>query len=403
MADIASSAPAHRPLPSVSMAILSMAAFASAAHIRISDPLLPQVSRDFDVTVGAASVIVTGYTIAYGLLQAFYGPVGDRYGKYLVIVITSLISAAATLACAFAPSLTLLAVGRFATAAASCAVIPLAMAWVGDVVPYERRQAVLSRFISGQLAGMIFGQVAGGVLGDLLGWRMVFVVVAAVYMTAAISLAVRLRFDPLTREASNPNATLHPVAIFRQFAELCRRPWIRTVLIVVSLEGMLFFGAFAYVGNELHVRFGLGFAAVGGALTGYGIGGLTYTIFARRLLRRLREHGIVRLGGVILAAAFLVLAFAQALWLMVLAIVAAGFGFYLMHNTLQTHGTQMAPEARGAGVALFASLLFIGQSIGVALSALVIDRHGVVPIFLAAAALLPVLAWYFAAQLRARG
>jgi predicted MFS family arabinose efflux permease len=384
------------------MAILSMAAFASAANIRITDPLLPQVSRDFDVTVGAASVIVTGYTIAYGLLQAFYGPVGDRYGKYLVIVITSLVSAAATLSCAFAPSLTLLAVGRFATATASCAVIPLAMAWVGDVVPYEQRQAVLSRFISGQLAGMIFGQVAGGVLGDLVGWRMVFVVVAAVYTTAALSLALRLRFDPLTREASNPNATLHPLAIFRQFAELMRRPWIRTVLIVVSLEGLLFFGAFAYVGNELHVRFGLGFAAVGGALTGYGVGGLTYTIFARRLLLRLREHGIVRLGGVILAAAFVTLAFVQSLWLMVLAIVAAGFGFYLMHNTLQTHGTQMAPEARGAGVALFASLLFIGQSIGVALAALVIDRWGAAPIFLAVAVLLPILAWYFAAQLRAR-
>jgi predicted MFS family arabinose efflux permease len=384
------------------MVILSMAAFASAANIRISDPLLPQVSQDFGVTVGAASVIVTGYTIAYGLLQAFYGPVGDRYGKYLTIVITSAISAIATLSCAFAPSLTVLAIGRFATATASCAVIPLAMAWVGDVVPYERRQAVLSRFISGQLAGMIFGQVAGGVLGDLVGWRMVFVVVAAVYTTAAIALALRLRSDPLTREASNPNAALHPAAIFRQFAELARRPWVRTMLIVVSAEGLLFFGAFAYVGNELHVRFGLGFAAVGAALTGYGAGGLMFTVFARRLLRRLREHGIVRLGGVILAMAFVTLAFAQSLWLMVLAIVASGFGFYLVHNTLQTHGTQMVPEARGTGLALFASLLFIGQSIGVALSALVIDRYGAAPIFLTVAALLPILAFYFAAQLRDR-
>jgi predicted MFS family arabinose efflux permease len=273
---------------------------------------------------------------------------------------------------------------------------------VGDVVPYEQRQAVLSRFISGQLAGMIFGQVAGGVLGDLVGWRMVFVVVAAVYMTAGLCLLVRLRFDPLTREASNPDATLHPLAIMRHFAELCRRPWVRTVLVVVSLEGVLFFGAFAYVGNELHVRFGLGFAAVGGALTGYGVGGLIFTVLVRRLLPRLREHGIVRLGGAILAIAFVVLAFAQALWLMVLAIVAIGFGFYLMHNTLQTHGTQMAPEARGASVSLFASVLFLGQSLGVALAALVIDRWGVVPIFLAVAVLLPSLAWYFAAQLRAR-
>ncbi len=384
------------------MAILAMAAFASAANIRISDPLLPQVSRDFAVTVGAASVIVTAYTIAYGLLQAFYGPVGDRYGKFLTIVGTSVASAIATLACAFAPSLTVLAIGRFLTAAFSCAVIPLSMAWVGDVVPFERRQAVLSRFISGQIAGMIFGQVAGGVLGDLLGWRMVFVVVAALYLLAALSLLARLRFDPLARQPSNPDATLHPVAILRQFAALARRPWVRTMLIVISFEGLLFFGGFAYVGNELHDRFGLDFAAVGGALTGYGIGGLTFTVLVRRLLRRLGEHGIVRMGGVTLAIAFLVLAFAQALWLMVLGIVAAGFGFYLVHNTLQTHGTQMVPEARGTGLSLFASLLFIGQSVGVALAAPVIDRHSAVPIFLAAAVLLPILAFYFAAQLRAR-
>lgn len=384
------------------MAILAMAAFASAANIRISDPLLPQVSRDFEVTVGAASVIVTAYTIAYGLLQAFYGPVGDRYGKFLTIVGTSVVSAIATLACAFAPSLTVLAVGRFLTAAFSCAVIPLSMAWVGDVVPFERRQAVLSRFISGQIAGMIFGQVAGGVLGDLLGWRMVFVVVAALYLLAALSLLARLRFDPLARQPSNPAATLHPVAILRQFVALARRPWVRTMLIVISFEGLLFFGGFAYVGNELHDRFGLDFAAVGAALTGYGIGGLTFTVLVRRLLRHLGEHGIVRMGGVTLAIAFLILAFAQALWLMVLGIVAAGFGFYLVHNTLQTHGTQMVPEARGTGLSLFASLLFIGQSIGVALAAPVIDRHGAVPIFLAAAVLLPILAFYFAAQLRAR-
>ncbi len=382
------------------MAVLATAAFASAANLRISDPLLPQVATDFAVTVGAASVIVTGYAFAYGLLQTLYGPIGDRYGKYLTIVVTSTISAIATLACAFAPTLTLLAAGRFATAAASCAVIPLSMAWVGDVVPFDQRQTVLSRFISGQIAGMIFGQVAGGVLGDLLGWRMVFVVVAVVYAAAAFVLLLRLRSDPLTREASNPQASLHPVKVIRQYAALLRRSWIRTVLLVVSLEGVLFFGAFTYIGNELHVRFGLEFAAVGGGLAAYGVGGLIYSFFARRLLRRLGEHGMARLGGVILAASFVALAFTQMLWLAVLAIVGTGFGFYLMHNTVQTHGTQMAPEARGSGLALLASLLFVGQSIGVTLAAFVIDRYGAQPIFLTAACLLPVLAWYFAAKLK---
>ena len=48
------------------------------------------------------------------------------------------------------------------------------MAYVGDVVPYERRQPVLARFLAGQMCGMIAGQVAGGVIGDHFGWRTVF-------------------------------------------------------------------------------------------------------------------------------------------------------------------------------------------------------------------------------------
>jgi predicted MFS family arabinose efflux permease len=41
----------------------------------------------------------------------------------------------------------------------------------------------------------------------------------------------------------------------------------------------------------------------------------------------------------------------------------------MLHNTLQINATQMAPERRGAAVAAFASLFFLGQSLGVALGA----------------------------------
>ena len=54
------------------------------------------------------------------------------------------------------------------------------MAYVGDAVPYARRQTVLARFLAGQMCGMIAGQIAGGVIGDHFGWRAVFVVLAAV-------------------------------------------------------------------------------------------------------------------------------------------------------------------------------------------------------------------------------
>jgi predicted MFS family arabinose efflux permease len=53
-----------------------------------------------------------------------------------------------------------------------------------------------------------------------------------------------------------------------------------------------------------------------------------------------------------------------------------GLGFYMMHNTLQTHATQMAPERRGTAVAAFACCFFLGQSLGVGAAGLVVDRAG---------------------------
>jgi predicted MFS family arabinose efflux permease len=82
--------------------------------------------------------------------------------------------------------------------------------------------------------------------------------------------------------------------------------------------------------------------------------------------------------------------------------VILGLGFYMLHNTLQSNATQMAPEARGLGVSLFAFALFIGQSLGVALAAPVIDYSGAPAVYLVAAAILPAIAFWFREMLTTR-
>ena len=74
----------------------------------------------------------------------------------------------------------------------------------------------------------------------------------------------------------------------------------------------------------------------------------------------------------------------------------------MLHNTLQTNATQMAPEARGLAVSTFANVLFIGQAAGVWLSGLVIDRIGYAPVFIAAGAALLVVGGTFALLLDRR-
>lgn len=91
-------------------------------------------------------------------------------------------------------------------------------------------------------------------------------------------------------------------------------------------------------------------------------------------MRRLGESGLARLGGALLVVGFVSFAYVPVLAWTPAACLIAGFGFYCLHNTLQTNATQMAPAARGAAMSLFACFLFIGQSLGVSGAAWVADN-----------------------------
>jgi predicted MFS family arabinose efflux permease len=80
-----------------------------------------------------------------------------------------------------------------------------------------------------------------------------------------------------------------------------------------------------------------------------------------------------------------------------------GYGFYAFHTTLQTEGTQMIPEARGLGMALFAALFFYGQSLGVTIGGWVYDGHGALPLYLFSAVGMPLLALVLARHLSPKG
>jgi predicted MFS family arabinose efflux permease len=186
------------------------------------------------------------------------------------------------------------------------------------------------------------------------------------------------------------------------YVSVFSNPWARFVLLVTFIEAALLQGVFPFVGADLHLRFGLSFTAIGLIIGLFGIGGLIYAATVTRLMQRLGQTGIAATGGLVMGSAFLVLAVEPTWWPAPAAVLLIGLGFYMLHNTLQTVGTQMTPEARGTSVALFASVYFLGQTAGVALAAPVMDRFGGPPLFVASAILLPLLAYWFASKLKAR-
>ena len=186
------------------------------------------------------------------------------------------------------------------------------------------------------------------------------------------------------------------------YRQLFAVPWARFIVLAVFIEAGIFFGRLTYVAADLHARFGLSFSAIGLVIGAYGVGCLFYAGSVQRLIGPLGERGLVLGGGIVVTIGFLTLA-GQPFWQTApLACCLLGFGYYMVHNTLQTNATQMLPEQRGTAVAGFSAALFLGQSAGIAFAAPIVDRAGAVPVFLLAALLWPALALWLWVRLGRR-
>lgn len=334
--------------------LLGLAAFATMAALRVCDPLLPSLAREFGASTGHAGHTVSAFAISYGLALLLYGPLGDRHGKFAVVAVATLACTIGSVACAMAQSLDGLIAFRALSGAAAAGVTPLAMAWIGDSVPYERRQEVLAQLIGATTLGLIAGQSLGGVLADTVGWRSAFGLLALLFAIAGTLMCIEMRRDRMASGAGTPTAALSPRAgLHRAIYAVLSDAWARRMLGFAFLEGMFVFGGLAFLPSYLHERFGLPMSWAG---------------------------GVPAWGWAFPAC------------------LAGGLGFYMLHSTLQTHATQMVPAARASAVTLFSSSLFMGHSLGVAGAAAVVDAQSAVPVFVVSAIALPVLGWRFAAE-----
>lgn len=379
--------------------LLAIAGFFSGAALRICDGLLPRLATDFAITPGTAGRVVITFAIAYGFSQLGYGMLGDRYGKARVVCVALFASAAGALACALAPGFEVLVRLRIFWGAVAGGVIPMAMAWIGDNVHYEERQATLARLLLGVMSGMTAGQLGGGLFADsALGWRGAFGALCAGYLVVGALLLARLHTMPASTPAPR-QAGAHWLAPLGAVLAL---PWSRRVLAAVMAEGLFLLGPLAFLPAYLHQRFGLALSVASAFVALYAIGGVLYAMVARQVVRRLGERRMVLWGGFVMGLGFLAWFVIPQGWMAAPVALAVGFGTYLLHNTLQTHGTQMAPAMRGTGMSLFAFAFFIGQALGVSLAGAAFDHAGPAPLLLVPALALPLTGWAFARALRHR-
>ena len=376
---------------------LTVAGFAVSLNIRITDPLLPLLAAEYQTTPGKVAIVSVFYAVAHGFMQLAGGPVGDRYGKLRVVTLAAYAAAGATALTSLAGSVNELAVMRLLSGATAAVVFPLAFAWVGDVVAYEKRQVIIARMFGGAMLGAMTGQAVSGISADLFGWRAVFLLTGAILLIAAVGLSFThgLSRDRLQR-ASNPGLLTDILTPFL----LLRQAQPRLVLGVCAAEGFFVMSGATFLGAYLHDRFELSISQIGLVLALFGGGGLFYTLNACWLIKRLSERELVTYGGLTFAVFFLAIAFIPFWPAIPIFLFVCGVSLLMLHNTLQLRASQMAPETRGAAMSAFAASFFFGQLAGVAIGGLIYDRFGGSPLIAAGAVGFAIVTLIYRARLQ---
>lgn len=354
--------------------LLALASFASTSTIRVLDPALPQLALAFDITTGQAAKVVTVFAIAYGLMLFVFGPIGDRFGKYKTLSLTTLACSVSSLLVALAPSFEWLLVARVVSAITGAAIVPLSMAWIGDHIPYEERQTTLAQFTIGTILGITSGQFIGGIFTDTVGWQGAFYFLAVLFLIVGSILWSQRH---LAQEVPSTAGTKGWRAIVLPVVTVLRVRWARVVVLTVLLEGALVFGVLSYIPSFLQERHGMSLSAAGATAGLFAVGAFVYVFNAKWLVARLGEIPMVRLGGILVCLCYVTYLFAPGWGWALLASAVTGLGYYFVHAVLQTRATQMAPSLRGTAVSLSSSCLLLGQAIGVSLGAIVVDRLGI--------------------------
>lgn len=334
----------------------ALGGFVSAFATRLTDPLVAVMALDFAADPARVALLATCFALPYALVQPVLGPVADALGKRRIIAFALAFQAMFLMASALAPTLLALMLLRVLTGAAGGGIFPVTLALFGDRVPLAERQVAISRFLACAIAGQMVGGAVAGLLEPWIGWRGIMLLCGSLTLVA---MAIVLR-----DRTPEPRGRLNfAEAVARYRFLLTHRPAL-ILFWAVGIEGMLVFGGFPYFANHL-AESGLGSTREAGlTVAAFGLGGFLYTGLAPVLVARLGSWRMMRLGGGLAAGGLVGLALAPTALVFITAGGLLGLGFFMLHNSLQTRVTEVAPQSRASAVAMHAFHFFLGQAAG---------------------------------------
>ncbi|KAI1259217.1 bicyclomycin resistance protein [Xylariaceae sp. FL1019] len=279
----------------VNCGLISAQTFFSPLASSIFAPGVPQVLAEFHSdSLEIATFVVSVYLLGFVFGPFFIAPLSEIYGRAPIYHICNIGFVAFSIGCALAPSLNALIVFRFFAGVFGVAPITNGGGTIADMIPQQKRGAILAVYSCGPLLGPIVGPIAGGFLSNSVGWRWCFWVLAiAVGVVTILMFAfvresyapviLQKKVDRLRKETGNNmlrsklDAGLSPRDFFKRSAVRPIKMFIKSPIIsIMAVYTAITYGylylQFTTMTQVFEETYGFSTSVVGLSFLGLGVG-----------------------------------------------------------------------------------------------------------------------------------
>lgn len=359
------------PLTRYVTLLFAIACGMSVANIYFAQPLLDELSYEFNMDYAVIGILITVTQIFYALGLLLLVPLGDLLNQRRLIIGQMAVSMAALVIVGTASSGTMLFAG-LASVGLLAVVTQTIVAFVATVAaPAERGRAV-GMVTSGIVIGILLARTISGVLKDLAGWRSVYLVSAALMLFMVYALYKVLPNVERKVKTLSYSQLLKSVLVLFLQERLLR---VRAVL------AMLIFTAFSILWTPLVLPLSapplsLSHSAIG-AFGLVGVVGALAAAKAGRLADRGYGQKTTGIALSLLLLSWLPISYTErSLFALVIGIILLDLAVQAVHVTNQSMIFALRPQARSRMVAGYMIFYSIGSAAGSIASTHIYAQHG---------------------------
>lgn len=349
---------------------------------RFAYPFAPALSRGLDVPLTAITWIIAANQ-ATGLLSPLFGPLGDRWGYRVMLLLGLSIIAVGLLSGGLIGVYGAVLVALFLVGLGKAMFDPAIQAYVGERVPYRRRGLVIGVIEFSWAGSFLIGIPFVGLLIDRLGWRAPFFALGGLCLLGIAAIGLLIPSDRHRRHIAQPSPG------FRAAWDLVSRD--RAALGALGFAFLLNIGSdslFVNYGVWLEDAFALGVVAVGTASTTIGIAELVGEGFTAFAADRVGLKRAVIIGLSLAALSYISLPFiGQTLPLALAGLFVLFLTFEFTVVTAYSLFTEVLPRARGTMMAALTAASGLGRVFGALIGGAVWQTGGLLAVCLVAGAL----------------